>query len=171
MLAKPAGTNAVPTAKASDTNQTAVTANGEAPLTGNEPPQELFRRVREMRERGEEVPPEIRAKIRELFQSGALQMPGGGGPGGGGNAGFQANTSSQPAIRTVYLLVAGASSSAAPVLQPVRVKTGISDGTYIEIINGLKEGDAVITGVKLQSQNSGTASGGANPFGGGARRF
>ncbi len=170
-LQKAGVTNAVPTAKAGDTNQTAVTANGEAPLTGNEPPQELFRRVREMRERGEDVPPEIRAKIRELFQSGALQMPGGGGPGGGGNAGFRANVSSQPAIRTVYLLVTGASSSAAPKLQPVRVKTGISDGTYTEIIDGLKEGDAIITGLKLQSQGSGPAPAGANPFGGGARRF
>ena len=172
MPAKSTATNAVITTKAGDTNQTVVAANGEAPLTGNEPPQELFRRVREMRERGEDVPPEIRAKIRELFQSGALQMPGGGGPGGGGNAGFRANTGSQPAIRTVYLLVAGASSGAAPALQPVRVKTGISDGTYTEIMDGLKEGDAVITGLKLQSQTSGPAPGGATPFGGGGgRRF
>ncbi|MGA3282827.1 MAG: hypothetical protein ABSD57_00005, partial [Verrucomicrobiota bacterium] len=163
-------TNAVPTAKAGDTNQTGVAANSEAPLTGNEPPQELFRRVREMRERGEEVPPEIRAKIRELFQSGALQMPGGG-PGGGGNAGFRANTGSQPVMRTVYLLSTGASSGTAPALQPVRVKTGVNDGTYTEMIDGLKEGDVVITGVELQSQNSGPVSGGANPFGGGARRF
>jgi HlyD family secretion protein len=168
---KSAATNAVPTAKAVDTNQTGAAANREAPLTGNEPPQELFRRVREMRERGEEVPPEIRAKIRELFQSGALQMPGGGGLGGGGNAGFRANTGLQPAMRTVYLLVAGASSGTAPVLQPVRVKTGVSDGTSTEIVDGLKEGDAVITGVRLQSQNSGPAPGGANPFGGGGRRF
>jgi HlyD family secretion protein len=131
----------------------------------------LFRRVREMRERGEDVPPEIRAKIRELFQSGALQMPGGGGPGGGGNAGFRANSGSLPAIRTVYLIVAGASAGAAPVLQPVRVKTGISDGTYTEITDGLNEGDAVIIGLKLQSQNSSPAPAGANPFGGGTRRF
>lgn len=167
---KSAATNAVPTAKAGDTNQTGVAANGEAPLTGNEPPQELFRRVREMRERGEEVPPEIRAKIRELFQSGALQMPGGGGPGGGGNAGFRANTSSQPVMRTVYLLVAGTPSGTAPAPQPVRVKAGISDGTSTEIIDGLKEGDVVITGLKLQSQNSAPATGGVNPFGGGGRR-
>ena len=168
---KSATTNAVPTAKAGDTNQTGVAANSEAPLTGNEPPQELFRRVREMRERGEEVPPEIRAKIRELIQNGTLQMPGGGGPGGGGNAGFRANTGSQPVMRTVYLLSAGASSGTAPALQSMRVKTGVSDGAFTEIIDGLKEGDAVITGVKLQSQNSGPAPGGANPFGGGGRRF
>jgi len=168
---KSATTNAVPTAKAGDTNQTGVAANSEAPLTGNEPPQELFRRVREMRERGEEVPPEIRAKIRELIQNGTLQIPVGGGPGGGGNAGFQANTGSQPVMRTVYLLSAGAASGTAPALQPMRVKTGVSDGAFTEIIDGLKEGDAVITGVKLQSQNSGPAPGGANPFGGGGRRF
>ena len=167
---KSAATNAVPTAKAGNTNQTGVAANSEAPLTGNEPPQELFRRAREMRERGEEVPSEIRAKIRELFQNGSLQMPGGG-PGGGGNAGFRANTGSQLVMRTVYLLVAGASSGTEPALQPVRVKTGVNDGTYTEVIEGLKEGDAVITGMNLQSQNSGPATSGANPFGGGARRF
>jgi len=86
-------------------------ANTGAPLTGNEPPQELFRRVQEMRERGEEVSPEIRAKLRELFQSGVLQRPGGGGGGfgarGGGGSGSR---SSQPASRTLYLLATNAPS-------------------------------------------------------------
>ena len=73
--------------KPGDTNKTRGAANATPPLTGNEPPEELMRRVREMRERGEEMPPEIRAKMRELFQSGAMQRPGGGGPGGGGPGG------------------------------------------------------------------------------------
>ena len=48
------------------------------------------------------------------------------------------------------------------------IKTGISDGMATEIVEGLKEGDRVVTGV--------TESGGAaptpatNPFGGGPRR-
>lgn len=167
---KPAATNTAPVAKHGDTNKTEVAANPGAPLTGNEPPQELFRRVQEMRERGEEVPPEIRAKLRELFQSGVLQRPGGGGGGfgarGGGDSGSR---SSQPASRTVYLLATNAPSGA-PAPQAVRVKTGISDGTYTEISDGLKEGDVVITAVKLPQSQVATTSPGASPFGGGGFR-
>ena len=100
---KPAATNAVQVAKAGGTNKV-ETAEGAAPaLTGNEPPEELMRRVREMRDRGEEPSPEIRAKLRELFQSGALQRGGRGGPGAGGGGGSRPR--SAPAWRTVYVLV------------------------------------------------------------------
>jgi HlyD family secretion protein len=160
---KLAATNTVPVAKSGDTNKTEVAANTGVPLTGNEPPQELFRRVQEMRDRGEEVPPEIRAKLRELFQSGALQRPGGGGGGSG-------SRSSQPASRTIYLLATNAPSGE-PVPQAVRVKTGISDGAYTEISDGLKEGDAVITAVKLLQSQVATAPSGASPFGGGGGGF
>ena len=156
---KSAATNTVPVAKSGDTNQTAAAASTGAPLTGNEPPDELMRRVREMRDRGEEVPPEIRAKLRELFQSGALQRPGGGGGGSG-------SRSSQPASRTIYVLAANAPSGE-PTPQAVRVKTGISDGAYTEISDGLKEGDAVITAIKLPQSQAATSSAGASPFGGG----
>lgn len=158
-------TNA-PVAKIQDTNKVEAAA-AETPLTGNEPPEELMRRVREMRDRGEEVPPEVRAKLRELFQSGALQRPGGGGGGfgarGGGGSGSR---SSQPASRTIYLLATNAPSGA-PAPQAVRVKTGISDGTYTEISDGLKEGDVAITTVKLPQSQVATTSAGASPFGGG----
>jgi HlyD family secretion protein len=166
---KPAATNAVPVAKSGDTNKTEVAANTGAPLTGNEPPQELFRRVQEMRERGEEVPSEIRAKLRELFQSGALQRPGGGGGGGGIGArggGGSGSRGSQPASRTIYLLTTNAPSGE-PTPKAVRVKTGISDGAYTEISDGLKEGDAVITAIKLPQSQAATSSAGASPFGGG----
>jgi HlyD family secretion protein len=155
---KPAATNTVPVANSADTNKTEVTSNAAAPLTGNEPPQELFRRVQEMRERGEEVPAEIRAKLRELFQSGALQRPGGGGDSGARR--------SQLASRAVYVLATN-TSSGEPTPQAVRVKTGISDGTYTEISNGLKEGDAVITAVRMPQSQASTSSAGASPFGGG----
>jgi HlyD family secretion protein len=154
---KPAATNTVQFAKAGDTNKTEVAANAGAPLTGNEPPQELFRRVQEMRERGEEVPVEIRAKLRELYQSGVLQRPGGGGSGSRG---------SQPASRTIYLLATNALAGE-PAPQAVRVKTGISDGAYTEITNGLKEGDTVIIGVKFSQTAAATPPPGtASPFGG-----
>jgi HlyD family secretion protein len=160
---KPATTNTVPVAKNGDTNKTEVAANTGAPLTGNEPPQELFRRVQEMRDRGEEVPAEIRVKLRELFQSGALQRPGGGGARGGDGSGSRG---SQPASRTIYVLAAN-TPSGEPAPQAVRVKTGISDGTNTEITNGLKEGDVVITAVKMPQSQVSTSSAGASPFGGG----
>ena len=148
-----------------ETNNAA--ANGETPLTGNEPPDELQKRVTEMRARGEDVPPEIGAKLREYYQSGVLQRPAGGGRrGGAGGAGGTVARGGQTS-RTIYILAPG-KDSADPVLQAVRVRTGISDGTYTEITDGLKEGDTVIIGVKLpQSSAASAASGGASPFGGG----
>jgi HlyD family secretion protein len=170
---KPAATNAVPAEKTGGTNGTEVAASAAPPLTGNEPPEELQKRVSEMRARGEEIPAEIRAKLRELYQSGALQRPAGqgGGPGGGrGGGGFGGggggSRGSQPAARTVYLLVADKNSSD-PVPQAVRVKTGISDGAYTEVTDGLKEGDVVITSVKLSATAAAAAPAGASPFGGG----
>ena len=169
--AKPAVTNALPALKAGDTNKTEVAAATEPPLTGNEPPDELMRRVREMRDRGEELPPAVRARMRELFQSGAVQRPGGGGPGQGGGAGSRPR-STPPAARNIYWLGTNAApggGEAAP--QPVRVKTGISDGAFTEITDGLKEGDVVITAVKLTQTQAAAPSGGASPFGGGGGGF
>jgi len=173
--AKPVVTNA-PVVNLSDTNKTTeVAAASEPPLTGNEPPEELMRRVfffffflREMRDRGEEIPPAIRTKMRELYQSGAIQRTGGGGPGQGGGAGSRLRPS-PPAARNIYSLATNAVSGGDPVPapQPVRVKTGISDGAYTEITDGLKEGDVVITAVKLTPNQSAAPSGGASPFGGG----
>jgi HlyD family secretion protein len=127
-----------------------------------------------MRARGEEIPAEIRAKLRDLIQSGALQRPAGGGfgPGGGGGGGARGGGSfgargSQPSSRTVYVLAADGNSGK-PTPQPVTVKTGISDGTYTEIIDdSLKEGDTIIIGVILPQTATAAAPGGVNPFGGG----
>src|SRR5881227_2842848 len=60
--------------------------------------------------------------------------------------------------RTVYLLSGGRP-------QPVQIKTGISDGIVTEVMEGLKEGDRVIT-AELASKSPA-----ANPFSGGPRRF
>jgi HlyD family secretion protein len=163
----PAATNAVQVASASGTNK-AETAEGAAPaLTGNEPAEVLMRRVREMRDRGEEPSPEIRAKLRELFQSGALQRGGQGGPGAGGGGGSRPR--SAPAWRTVYVLVTNAppgGGEPVPTPKPVRVRTGITDSSYTEISEGLTEGDAVITSVKTTSTATATAPSGTSPFGG-----
>jgi hypothetical protein len=95
-----------------------------------------------------------------------LQRSGGGGGGfgarGGGGSGSR---SSQPVFRTVYVLATNAPAGD-PAPQAVRVKTGISDGAYTEVIDGLKEGDAVITAVKLPQSQTAAAPAGASPFGG-----
>jgi HlyD family secretion protein len=70
--------------------------------------------------------------------------------------------------RTVYRLPGG-NKTALP--EAVSVKVGITDGSASEVLEGLAEGDVVITGVVLAPGT--TAPGGqpaTNPFGGG-RRF
>src|SRR5947207_69220 len=64
--------------------------------------------------------------------------------------------------RTVYVLSGNRPRS-------VQIKTGISDGIVTEVLEGLKEGDRVVT-AELTSTSS-TATPPANPFGGGPRRF
>jgi HlyD family secretion protein len=75
-----------------------------------------------------------------------------------------------PPTHTVYLLAQAVSQGAdpPPTAEAVQVKTGISDGAFTEITEGLKEGDMVITGLNslfAPSQNT------PNPLGGGFRRF
>jgi HlyD family secretion protein len=64
--------------------------------------------------------------------------------------------------RTVYVLSGGQP-------KPVQIKTGISDGVVTEVVEGLKEGDRVVT-AEMTSQAP-AASTPANPFSGGPRRF
>ena len=88
---------------------------------------------------------------------------GGRGRPAGGRGG--ANRPDRRAERTIYLM---ASPNAKPA--PVSIKTGISDGVATEVLEGLKEGDVVVTSV-LETGNSATPPT-ANPFGGaGGRRF
>jgi HlyD family secretion protein len=173
--AKPAATNTAPVVASGGTNKVEMAENASPPLTGNEPPEVLMRRVREMRDRGEEPSPEVRAKLRELFQSGALQRtgPGGGPPGGGGGGGGGPRPRSAPAWRTIYVLTTNTppgGSEPLPMPQAVRVRAGITDSSYTEITEGLKEGDPVITAVKLPSAQAVTPPpAGQSPFGGPGR--
>lgn len=68
-------------------------------------------------------------------------------------------------VRTVYVL---AGDESAPQLKPLPVKTGITDGIFTEVVEGLKEGDKVVSGV-LQTDAQ-AAAGSSNPFGGGFQR-
>ena len=65
-----------------------------------------------------------------------------------------------PMEKTIYLLKNGAP-------QPVKVKTGITDGISTEVTEGLQAGDEAITVAIGKSADTATN----NPFGGGRRRF
>jgi len=67
----------------------------------------------------------------------------------------------QSSERTVYVLSGGRP-------RPVQIKTGISDGVVTEVVEGLKEGDRVITAELASKASAGSTP--ANPFGG-PRRF
>ena len=61
--------------------------------------------------------------------------------------------------RTIYVLKANK-------LQPVKIKTGISDGVYTEVLgNELQEGDNIVTAIIKQGNDTSASS----PFGGGIR--
>lgn len=94
--------------------------------------------------------------------SGRRNRNGGGGPGGPGGPG-RVHPEHQP-IRTVYIL---ADKEDPTKLTPVQVKVGISDGVFTEVVDGLKEGDQVVTGISLPSDQPAGPAGGRNPFGGG----
>ena len=65
--------------------------------------------------------------------------------------------------RTVYVMASGASKPTA-----LTIKTGISVGVTTEVLEGLKEGDLVVTGM---TESGAAPTPASNPFGGGPRRF
>lgn len=71
-------------------------------------------------------------------------------------------------VRTVYVMQ-DAKDGKKPVLKPVKVKIGISDGKDTEILEGLNEGDVVVVGVNtpaLAANAPNNARPGGSPFGG-----
>ena len=116
---------------------------------------------------------------REKFQAAMRQRMGeGGGPGGGGSGTPARAKPEGPTTATVYLLDDSKASagSANPVLKPVTIKAGITDGSYTEVLEGLKEGDLVVAGIGSSSTSAAAStqqqSNPFSPFGGrpGGRR-
>jgi HlyD family secretion protein len=70
-------------------------------------------------------------------------------------------------VRTVYRLPGG-NKLATP--EAVSVKVGITDGSTTELIEGVAEGDTIITGVTLPANSPASGQPANNPFGG-QRRF
>lgn len=99
----------------------------------------------------------------------------GGGSGGTGGEGSwsgrrAAARGEQSSNRTVYLAVPSVPGQPQPEPKPVQIKIGISDGISTEVVEGLKEGDNVVTGVSSPSSAAPTGPS-SSPFGGGMRRF
>jgi HlyD family secretion protein len=118
----------------------------------------------ERRRRLESLTPEQREQWRARMRERGSDGPGGGGGfGGSGRSSGEASS-----LRTVYVLETNVIASVAqPVLKAVTVKTGITDGTTTEVLEGLKEGEVVATGVNLPAAAAaGVRPGGSTPFGG-----
>jgi HlyD family secretion protein len=103
------------------------------------------------------------ARVRGSGGSGA------GRPGGPPGAGRPARPPS--GTRTIYILDTS-TAGADPTLKPRQIKTGISDGTFTEVLDGLAENDVVVIGSNAQPPSATGAPANPNPFGGGGmRRF
>jgi HlyD family secretion protein len=98
-------------------------------------------------------PPEQAAAAPANSGAAAGQRHGGRGKGSG----------ARPVEKTVYLL-----SKASTAPQPAKIKTGISDGIFTEVTDGLKEGDHVVTAAIGKTADAAETT---NPFSGGGRRF
>jgi HlyD family secretion protein len=102
-------------------------------------------------------PPETAGQTNSAAQTAAATNSGnlGGRRGGGRGRG------EHPILHTVYVL-SGTGND--PKLQPVQIRTGISDGISTEVLSGLDEGAQVVTGM---ASTSTPAAKPANPLGGG----
>lgn len=127
----------------------------------------------------ESLTPEQRQQMAQFRERMRSQMGQGGGPGGFGGGGMMGSRSGGfssasgvdgPGVRTVYLMDPSRSAPGKPVLQAVSVRTGISDGAYTEIVEGLQEGEVVVTGLALVETTSiaptTSRPGQGSPFGG-----
>lgn len=108
------------------------------------------------------IAPEVRARLIQLAKERKLELP------------ARLTRSSEDenggiVTRTVYKL---GGTPTNPKVVPVTIKTGITDGSATEIIEGLNEGDAIITSAYQPGATGATAGNAStpNPFGGGGRR-
>lgn len=114
----------------------------------------------EQKEKYQQIMTEMRARFAQMSQ--------GGGPGGGGGGGDRPRRSESegPRSQTIYIVEKSSSDGKESVaLKPVTVRLGVADGTYTEVIEGLKEGDVVATG-SVTSATTALAAPAASPFGG-----
>ncbi len=99
--------------------------------------------------------PEVLARVQELAKERGIEIDLSRWSNRGG-----AHAPSTPVTRTVYKLVGSDPKTQHP--EPVTVKLGISDGITTEVIEGLAEGDNIIT--SFVQPNAAPAAAAANPF-------
>ncbi|MSU48743.1 MAG: efflux RND transporter periplasmic adaptor subunit [Opitutus sp.] len=107
-------------------------------------------------------------------EGGGSGGPGGGsrGPGGGGGSGAGGGSdrgfNNTVVTRTLYKLLEVDPKT--KKVEPTSVRLGISDGFFTEVLEGLKEGDEILTGVTIPGAAAAAAAAGMNnPFQGGGR--
>ncbi len=102
--------------------------------------------------------PDVIARVQELAKARGIELDmsrWGGRDRGAGNT---------PVTRTLYRLVGTDPKTQHP--EAVTAKLGISDGVVTEVIDGLAEGDVVITSVSTASSAAGGSAATTNPFSG-----
>lgn len=148
-----------------ETNRT-ETPNSSAVEKGFSPPAESGSRE-EMRRRFENMSPEQRQAMREKMRA----RVGDGGPSAGG---AMRRAAGEASTRTIYIIgkTVSPTGKEISVPKPISVKLGISDGLYTEVLEGLKEGDMVITGINQTgpAKVAGAQTPTSSPFGGGGFR-
>lgn len=155
------GTNAPAAAASTGSNA------GPAVARGGPPGDTAGGDREERRRRMESMSPEERERMRAEFRArgGGGGMGGGMGMGGGGGAARASQDG--PVTRTIYLVQTNTVAGKPLVqLKPVSVKTGISDGSQTEAIDGLSEGDVIAIGLNQTGTATAARPGAASPFGG-----
>jgi HlyD family secretion protein len=107
--------------------------------------------------------PDALARLQALARERGIELPerflGGRGANGG--------TAGTVTTRTVYTL---AGTPARPLAEPVSVKLGITDGAFTEVLEGLAEGDVLISSFAAP-EGSAANQPARNPFSGARRPF
>lgn len=91
----------------------------------------------------------------------------GGGERGGGERGNRSHGEGQRPSRTLYVLPVDPEKATVTDLKPVAVKLGITDGIQTEVVEGLNEGDVLVSSLTLGGAAATPVN---NPFGGGFPR-
>lgn len=123
----------------------------------------------EQKQKYEKITAEFRARMAQGGGAGGGGSGFGGGSGGGSGSRPQAEPAT-PKTATVYLKENPDANTpnGQVVLRAVTVKLGIADASSIEVVEGLKENDEVISGTVAATVT--TSRNPLNPFGGGPRR-
>jgi len=104
--------------------------------------------------------PEVLQKAQQLAKDRGIDIDFSRFGGGRGNSGGGSVTT-----RTVYKLVGTDPKPA--VIEAVSAKLGITDNIYTEVVDGLKEGDVIITSATIPGASSAAGAPASNPFAGG----